>query len=352
MTLEYKPNLNEAVRRMERFWALEPPEDRVPVLIHLANGVRGGLDGYYFGRTKVYADNAEEHFKRRAEITDEFIPQFFPQYGHVIFAALCGAEIKHAAQTLWAMPLINDLQAAAELRLDWNNDWGKRFIEDYAYLTERARSKCYVSEYGLEGVSDTLSAFRGAEQVFFDFADDPIAAHALAVRVTDLLIEFGKWNNAHISGRPGAPEGMSSDWAFWMPCGSCCTAEDFAAMCGADFYRAHIKEHAQRLASSFTQTVFEVHKEMNHLIGDFGDTNGISLMTIENFFGMDARHRVELKRLAGKRCFYIGAQPDRIEDVLSFMGTKGVLIVTHARSTDEAKIILDNAERVTQRLTR
>jgi len=347
-SLEYKPDLRAAVRRMKIFWDLKPPEDRIPAVVHLT-GRKGGLDGFYFGKTAAYAEDMEEHFKLRSGIADEYMPVVVPRYGHALISALCGAKIVNTGQTVWSAPFIEDLSQANGLRLDWGGEWGRRFIEDYQYLTDRARGKYAVGVYETEGVSDTMSALRGAENVFMDFETEPEKARSFARKVTDVLIEFGAWNNKHIGEDQNILGGMATDWAFWMPEGSCITAEDFSVMCGQDYYRDNFMEHTARLAGAFTNTLIEVHKEGNRHIKLFGGAIGIKMMTLENLRGMETRCRDDVKNLLGIKRFYISADPGHIEETLAFTGLTGVLLVTHANSVGEANKILENVERLTEK---
>ena len=348
-TLEYKPNLADTVRRMERFWNMKEPEDRIPVIVHIPGGSRPGLDGYFFGKPAEYADYAEQAMERRLAIADDYIPQVTPPYGHAIISALIGASIVAEAETVWSVPFLSDLFSANELRLNWDNIWGERFRADCEYLLGRACGKYAVGVYEIEGVGDTLSALFGAENIFADFYEHSAAARAFAARVTDLLIEFGRWGNEHVGERQNICGGIVTDYGMWMPRGSCCTAEDATVMCSREYYREFLKEHTGRLARSFTKILIEVHKEGNRHIAEFGRTEGIDAMTVENFMDMDDSHRADMKELLGSVNFCIYAQPEHIEQILAFTGTRGVMIMTGAPTVSEANEILAETKRLTRK---
>ncbi len=349
-SLEYKPNLKEAVARMKRFWNLEEPLDRVPVEIYLPMSDERKADGSFFGRLNEYMELMEEYFKRHSEVDDEYFPQLAPQYGHAAISALCGSQIKVLSHTVWSVPFIDDLAMADDLFIDWENDWGKRFREDYEIIIERSKGKYATGPYEIEGVSDTYSALRGPEKMFYDFYDNPSGAHKLAGRITDILIEFGKWCNKNIAQRQNILGGLTNVYGIWMPEDSCITTEDASVMYSRQFYCSYIKEHTQRLASAFNKTLIEVHDEGTHQIKEFGDTRGIDLMTINNPLKMDAEHRNDIRNLLGKRAFRIGAEPDEIEELLEFTGLKGILLATTASSVESARKILENIMRITQKL--
>ena len=166
--LEFKPNLKEAAGRMKRFWDMEEPEDRIPAIIHTPNPRSGKTDGYFFGKLDDFMSSFEEYYKEHSEIMDELMPKLAPQYGHAIISGICGSDVRCAAETVWSVPIIDDLSQTDELHLDWDNQWGCKLREDYEILFERAKGRYVVGEYEIEGVSDTISALRGAENMLYD----------------------------------------------------------------------------------------------------------------------------------------------------------------------------------------
>ncbi len=349
--LEFKPNLKEAVTRMKRFWNLEEPSDRVPVVIRLPKSDVMKADGSFFGKLDSYIEFMEEYFERHAFVNDEYFPQVVPQYGHAIISALCGAHIIPSAHTVWSQPFIEDLRSVDDLYLNWNNEWGRKFTEDYEILMEKAKGKYITGIYETEGVSDTLSALRGSESMFYDFYDDPEGARCMAKRVTDILIEFTQWNHKFIGERQNVSGGVISVYSFWMPQGSCVTTEDASVMYSGEYYRENIKEHTERLASSFTKTLMEVHDEGVHQIREFGNTTGISIMAIGNPLKMEKRYRDDIRKLLGKVNFYIYVRPEEINDVLDFTGTKGIMLNISADSIKMADDIMERVCEATERVS-
>ena len=129
--MQYKPNLNDTVERMKCFWDLAEPKDRIPIIIHLPAMREDIFDGSFFGKTEEYVKYMEDCFKQKSFIMDDYIPQVTPQFGHAIIAALCGAKINADSKTLWVHPHICDLAAADTLFLDWQNEWGRKFLIEY-----------------------------------------------------------------------------------------------------------------------------------------------------------------------------------------------------------------------------
>ena len=352
--LEFKPNLAEAAERMQRLWDLLDPLDRVPVCISVpyTSEHKRKADGTFFSRPGDYLDGMEAKFAAQARVPDEFFPMVHPQYGHALISALCGSPIRAAAETVWSVPILNDLGAADRLRLDWDNEWGRRFREDCDLMLDRAKGRYTVGTYEVEGVSDTMTALFGAEKLLYAFYDDPDGVRRLATRVTDLLIEFGQWNWQNIGAPQDVVGGEVCDWSLWMPANSCATTEDASVSFSTGMYREIIKEHNHRLSAAFTRTLMEVHKEGNHQIQEFGDVEGISMLTIQNPLKMQPEHREAVRKLLGRKIFYIGVKPDEIEKLLQFTGVRGVLLVTAASGLTEATRILQQVEKLTARILR
>jgi hypothetical protein len=348
--MEFKPNLRDTAHRMARFWNLEEPEDRVPVMIALPNpGIN--LDGRWFGRLDAYRVMMEEHFAWRANVRDEYIPRVNPQYGHAMIAAVCGSPICAKAETVWALPVIDDARRAGELRLDWANPWSRQILEDYDTLLRKARGRYAVGEDEIEGVSDTAAALRGAEGLFMDIHNNPGAAGALLSRVAGILIEYRRWNHENVGARQDLCGGMTTAYSMWMPEGSAATCEDASVMMSGPYFREHIFAHTARFTASCVRTIMEVHAEGFHQIKEFGDMPGVSLLTVGNPLNMEARYQADVRKLLGKKCFRFGVRRlDDIDTVLDFAGIKGVFLVIHVENLADAAKALVRAEKATQRV--
>ena len=356
MTMRSKPNFAEAVERMRRLWNLEAPLDRVPAAVRLPapappRGLEFVTDGTFFGDLPGYLAHEEERHARQSGVPDEWFPTVCPRYGHALIATLCGSPLRAQAETTWSTPIIQNWSPLDKLGLDFENEWGRRYRSDLETLLDWAAGRCAVSVYEVEGISDTMSALRGAERLCFDFADAPDEVHRFAGRVTDILIAFGKWQAEHVEAKQDLLGGCAVDWRLWMPAGSICTAEDASVLFGRDRYREFIKEEARRLTASFTRTLLEVHAEGVHQLPEFGDVEGVSMMTIQNPLRMAPEHRDTVRQLLGRKAFYIPCATEEVEDLLAFTGTRGVYVVTNVNTTVEARQFLRDLEKWTAKLS-
>ncbi len=352
--LEFKPNLAACVERMRRFWNLEEPLDRVPAMVSVApeSPEDAGLDGHFFGRLDDYLSARERTFRRQASVPDETIPVVYPQFGHALVGALLGMPLRAESDTVWVEPALADLHQGRQRRLDWSNEWGRRFLGDLERLREWAEGRCALANYEVEGVVDTMAALRGATRVLLDAAERPDDLRAFAESVTDRLIEFGRWSCREIGAVQPLLGGETTGWRVWMPPDAMCFAEDATVMCSPAFYRAHFRVHDERLSAAFGAAILEVHHEGNHQLAEFGEVAGASLLTIESLRRMSGAHREVLRRLLGRKRFLFFIRPDEIEETLAFTGTRGVMLATSAPDVRAAQGILDRLLRVTEKATR
>jgi hypothetical protein len=349
--LEFKPNLADAVARMKRLWDLQDPLDRIPATISLPSpsSVHPKADGSFFGKLHEYLEHRLISMRHQAQVFDEKMPIVHPQYGHAIISALCGSPIQAASETVWSIPIVRDLAQAAELRMQWDSEWGNRFREDYDRLLAWSKGRCGVANYEVEGVADTMSALRGATELCTDCYEHPNFVDSFAERVTDLLIEFGRWNNDTIGAAQDIMGGVTDCWSIWMPRNSIATTEDASVMLSNDTYRRFIQPRDHRLTGAFTRALMEVHAEGNHQIAPFGEVEGVSMMTIQNPLKMRPDHRDAVRRLLGRKIFWISCKSAEMDDLLNFTGVRGIMVGVSAPDVTAARRQLDDLCRMTEK---
>jgi len=351
--LEFKPNFAEAVARMRRLWNLQEPLDRIPAVVRVPTSHPKGrklADGTFFGRVDDYLAYQEAIFRVQAQVPDEWLPIVHPQYGHALISALCGSPIRVESHTVWSVPIIRDWAQVRELHLDWDNEWGRRVQADYERLLEWARGRCGVAVYEVEGVADTMAALRGTEQLCLDYYESPARVDAFAERITDILIEFGRWNNKHIAAPQDLLGGVASDWQIWMPANSIAFTEDASVMYSRALYRRFIRERDRRLSGAFDRTLLEVHAEGNHQIPEFAQVEGVWMLVVQNPLRMRPEHREAVRLLLGRKILFTSCRQEELEDLLCFTGPRGVFITTTAPDVRAARRVLNHLARLTDRL--
>ncbi len=352
--MKYKPNLGEAAERMRRFWRLEEPLDRVPCKIMLPLPPFEGMvfDGTFFGNLEGYLAYREEWFQRQSQVLDEWLPIVNPQYGHTLISALCGSPIQAAARTVWSTPIIEKWEQVESLRLDFDSECGRRFRADYEFLLEWAHGKCGVAHYEIEGVSDTMSALRGAERLCLDYTEAPEQVHRFAAKVADILIEMAQWCHVNVDARQDLCGGSATYWGLWGLPGMIETAEDATVLIGPETYREFIREPQRRLTSQFTCALLEVHTEGMHQLAEFAEVEGVTALACQNPLHMAPRYQEVALSLRGRKAFYTGGRPDELEATLALLGTRGVFLGTQVDTVEEADALLCDLEKWTKKYRR
>lgn len=352
--MKYKPNLAESAERMRRFWYLEEPLDRVPCKVLLPEPPFEGtmLDGTFFGNLEGYLAYQEEWFRRQSQVPDDFLPIVHPVYGHALISAVCGSPIQAAARTVWSVPIVEHWEQLDSLRLDFDSEYGQRFRADYEFLLEWAHGKCAVSHYEVEGVSDTMSALRGAERLCLDYVEAPEQVQRFAEKVADLLIEWAQWGHAHVDARQDLCGGAATCWGMWAVPGMIETAEDATVMIGPGTYREFVREPQRRLTSIFTRALLEVHQEGNHQLAEFAQVEGVTALACQNPLHMLPKYQEVALSMSGRKAVYTGCAPGEIVDILGQCGPRGLFLVTYVDSVEEAHALLQDLERWTKRYRR
>lgn len=342
--MQYKPNLDETIERMRRFWSIEEPLYRVPCWVMLPRPPsptgRKPLDATFYGRLDEYLAYNGERFRRQSAVLDDFVPAVCPPFGHALIPALLGCGVQYASDTLWSIPSVPDLERVEELRLDLDNDIGRQFRSDLDRLLDWADGRCAVSNYEMEGVTDIMAALRGTEKFCCDFYETPELARRFARRIADLLIEWGAWNSANVAGRQAALRGAGTMWFLWMPPSANTMAEDHTVLLSPGLYRDFIIDEDRRMSAASSHMLLEVHPEGNRHLQAFGEVDGITAMSVENPLRMAPEHREMIRPLLGRKALVINCSMKEARDVLAFTGTRGVFLITGAGTVEEANAFL------------
>lgn len=179
MDLLYKPDADDALRRLNAFWHKELL-DRPPVLavcpkagetIPPGPGQLGGFDGNFAA--------AVAQFETMAECTywgAEAFPTLGPSVGPDQFAAFLGGNIvisPDSADTSWVEPFVDDWSQALPLRLDPDNRYWKHILAYMDYAGKAAVGKFLVATLDTHSNMDALGAMRGYQRLCLDMLDCP-----------------------------------------------------------------------------------------------------------------------------------------------------------------------------------
>lgn len=177
--LAFKPDLDDAVRRWDAYFAGEMLDRPVVCVTAPRKGKHGAAGSNYHER--VFGDI--DDILRRALISTEAtyhggeaIPSFWTSFGPDEVAVFCGAELgwsDASGDTNWSKPCVEDWARDLPLRLQEDNPLWQRMLAFYRRAGEVLDGKMLVSTLDLHTNMDLLAAVRGPQRLCEDLLDQP-----------------------------------------------------------------------------------------------------------------------------------------------------------------------------------
>ena len=194
MNLLYKPNADDALRRLDAFWHNDLL-DRPPVMAVCplpgttpppGPGQLAGFDGDFAGALAQFEAMAECMYWGA-----EAFPTYGPCVGPDQFAAFFGGNIvvsPESAETSWVERFVDDWTDILPLRLDPENDYWKQILALCDYAGKAAAGKFLVATLDTHSNMDALGAMRGYERLCLDMLDCPEVIDDACAQIRDFYI--------------------------------------------------------------------------------------------------------------------------------------------------------------------
>ncbi len=194
MNLLYKPDADDALRRLEAFWHNDLL-DRPPVMatcpqpgqtVPPGPGQLAGFDGDYAGALAQFEAMAAAVYWGA-----EAFPTMGPCLGPDQFAAFFGGEIvvsPESQETSWVERFVDDWTDVLPLRLDPDNRYWKHILAYMDYAGRAAAGKFLIATLDAHSNMDALGAMRGYEDLCLDMLDRPEAIDEAVAQVRDFYV--------------------------------------------------------------------------------------------------------------------------------------------------------------------
>jgi hypothetical protein len=178
--LEFKPDLADAARRYEAYYAGEII-DR-PLVHVTAPRDRDFRDWYERSYWDcVYGDMGETLDRVLESATHtyyggEAVPSFYPSFAPDAIAVFCGAELRWndaSSETNWSVPFVERWEEALPLRLQTEHPLWQRQLAYYRLAAERLEGKMLLRGLDWHTNMDLLSAIRGPDRLCMDLVERP-----------------------------------------------------------------------------------------------------------------------------------------------------------------------------------
>jgi hypothetical protein len=204
--LEYKPDLEEASRRWEAYYAGAVIDRPVICVTAPKEGVSGPRIRPWY-REHVFGDmeaNLTAVLEEGAATYygGEAVPAFYPSFAPDSIAVFCGAELRwneSSKETNWSAPFVESWEEALPLRLNHSHPLWQRQLEYYRLAANRLEGRMLLRTLDWHTNMDLLAAVRGPERLCADLVEQPEAidaamcsARAIFPEVWNAVVEAGK----------------------------------------------------------------------------------------------------------------------------------------------------------------
>ncbi len=236
--LEFKPDIEEAAKRWDAFYAGELIDRPVIWVTAPREGYKGAPGSNYHERAFGDMDDIIERAITSAEATiygGEAVPATWLSFGPDEIAAFIGAELqwgKDSGDTNWSVPFVEDWEKAFPLKIQEDNPLWQRMLEFYRRAASRTAGKMLLSTIDLHTNMDLLAAIRGPQRLCMDLLDQP---EMIDRAMQDARAIFPKlWKDISEAGR-------MDELGYWQGCysmeGAATLQCDFSCMISPEMFR-------------------------------------------------------------------------------------------------------------------
>jgi hypothetical protein len=240
--LEFKPDLEQTLQRMEAFWQrsvldrpvtqfyLEKPRgEQVPLPeSHHATSAERWLDVEYQAQLTL-AQLSNRLF------LGESLPVAFPNLGPEILAAFYGCPLEFGDYgTSWVEHTLKDWDQAENIALDWENPYFKQLLALTETMLELGQGKYIVGMPDWHPGGDLLAGLRNPQDLAIDLIERPNQVKSLLKRLQpDYYRVYDFWyEKLHKPGNPITSWlDLASESKYYIP------SNDFAALISPKMYR-------------------------------------------------------------------------------------------------------------------
>lgn len=255
--MKLKPNINEARKYWNAFWAGEII-DRPAICLRVAPGPNAPPlgPGLILQDDPLIAVRQYGEWAAHVKWLAESVPHHVLNYGPDQFAAWLGARLGYSADsggTTWSVPFIDDWDTDGAEIDHPHGEWWDRAVEVYRGAGEIAAGRFVIGVPDTHSNMDALSALRGPQAMCEDLLDVPEKVDRAMLRVrkafAPVLEAVGKAARMDKSGYIGWLPFYSETPYAVLQC-------DFACMVGPEHFRRWILPALEEESSYLDHSVY------------------------------------------------------------------------------------------------
>ena len=276
----------------------------------------------------------------------ETFPVFWPNLGPEIYSAFFGSVLEYGENTSWSIPLVNDWDDIADLKLDLQNEYGRKIDELTQIALERCAGQYMVGYTDIHPGVDCVAAWRDPQQLCFDMIENPEHVHTL----NDIAINAFETVYDHYDAMLKAHNQLSVTWlgvptAGRMHVPSC----DFASLISPQMFEEFCLPVLQHEVKTMTHNVFHV------------DGRGVA-KDIDMILSVPEVHAIQwvqgvgddypimpwvpfIKRVQPRAPLIIDLNKTDLDDFMAAVEPEGIFLWLAVDDPDEQQSILKRVER-------
>jgi hypothetical protein len=275
----------------------------------------------------------------------------------------CGGDFIWAASAFWGIPWLEaalgcDIVGCQETgsihsetpawfhgpdtvaAFDRDNAWSRKMAEFLDKMAERSAGRWPLATTRMRGISDLLSALYGGDEMVFAMMEEPDEVKAVAAKLTDFFIAWGKLQLDQI---PDFHGGIGSFYySMWAPKGTIWHQEDAAALLSPDLYKEFIEPCDRRIVDAFDGCIIHQHPTGYYPVDAYLDMGMTALELHIDEGGPSAEQLFDVhkKILAEKPLLIWGDIPEKDLDwIFGNLPSQGLAVSTVVASSDEAEAV-------------
>jgi len=289
-----------------------------------------------------------EYIKNNTVYYADAFPNVFADFGPGSLAEFVGGSFKWAEDTVWydTEQFITDFENLPDIKLNKNSfifNLAKRYISEILNIGGIIPS---VPDIG--GITDTIAALRGTQNLLFDLYDYPDEVMELNREMCGMWLETFKFFaelSLEKTGYITSWMPVLSDKPYYpLQC-------DFSAMISTDMFKKFIMPELEFATNSLPRTIY-------HLDGVAATQHLDDLLSLKNLNAIqwspgsgqpdvgDNQWFEMYKRIqkAGKGVVLSYAPPEQVENILKNISPEGLFVCTVCEDEKQAKDFIRCAE--------
>ncbi len=223
---------------------------------------------------------------------------------------------------------------------DASSPWALKMVEFLDEMAARSSGRWPLATTRMRGISDLLSALYGGDAMVFAMLEKPDEVKAVAAKLADFFIDWGRLQLAHI---PDFHGGIGSFYySAWAPAGTIWHQEDAAALLSPDLYEEFIEPCDRKIAAAFAGCIIHQHPTGYYPVDAYLDMEMTALELHIDEGGPSAEQLFDVhkKILARKPLLIWGDIPQHDLDwIFSNLPAQGLAVNTVVASPAQAEAI-------------